>query len=216
VLLPEWLGQASWSHRINPQGLAHTLLRWHCGRTLDSDDIGWVWNRIRHLPQAAFRDSTAPDRDYAGAELHALVSSWLAELGARVAPPIRRHACVTPVLHHLHWAEAASRCGIPLATDLGVPENFSVLLTPLELRGPGMTIWPAPLTRACQAMAEELGFSLLSLGFGGTTAAPLLCRVDAHPALSSAEEQDAVARWILHRFNSQTNAAAQTTIEALT
>ena len=215
VLPPEWLGQASWSHRVDVQGHAHTRLSWHGGRVLDSDDIGWVWNRIRHLPQAAFRASTTSDRDYAGAELQALVSSWLAELGERVAQPMRRHACVTPVLHHLHWVAAASRCGIPLAMDSGMPERFSVLCTPLELWGPGTPVWPASLASACHAMAEELGFALLSVGFGGTPAAPLLCRVEAHPALSLPGEQQAVTRWLLHRFHSQTSAAAQTMPEVL-
>lgn len=216
VLPPEWLGQASWSHRLDTQGHAHTRLRWHGGRLLDSNDIGSVWNRIRHLPQAAFRASTASDRDYAAAELQALVSSWLAELGVRVAPPIRRHACVTPGLHYLHWAAAASRCGMPLATDLRAPERFSVLRTPMELWGPDTPVWPTPLASACHAMAEELGFALLSLGFGGTPVAPLLCRVDVHPALFLPGEQQAVARWLLHRFNTQTDAAAQTTTGVLT
>lgn len=216
VLRPEWLGQAKWSHRLDAQGHAHTQLRWHGAHQLDSHDIGCVWNRIRHLPQAAFRASATSDRDYAGAELQALVSSWLAELGPRVAPLMRRHACVTPLLHHLHWAAAASRCGLPLATDLGAPEDFSVLGTPMELWGPGTLVWPAPLAIACHAMAEELGFALLSLGFGGTPAAPLLCRVEAHPSLSLPGEQQAVARWLLHRFDMLTNATAQAVEEALT
>lgn len=215
VLLPEWLGQAGWSHRISPHGLAHTVVRWNGGCLLDSDDVGLVWNRIRHLPQSAFRASAAPDRDYAGAELNALVLSWLAELGARVIPPVVRHACVTPVLHHLHWASAARRSGISLAADLNAPETFSMLRTPLGIWSPDMTVWPAPFAFACHAMAEELGLSLLSLGFGGTVAAPLLCRVDAHPALALAEEQRAVANWILHRFNSQTDSAIQATSGAL-
>jgi hypothetical protein len=200
VLGPEWLGQARWSQRIDARGSARTLLHWHGGADLDGSRFGVVWNRIRLLPQAAFRASAARDRDYAGAELQAMVASWLAELGARVEPPMRRHAAVTPVLHPLHWAGAASRCGLALAGGGPVPaEAFSVLRTPLELWASVSAAWPAPFERACHAMAGELGFALLSLGFCGTPAAPLLCRVDAHPVLSSPREAQAVARWLLQR-----------------
>ena len=209
VLRPEWLGQARWSQRIDAQGSARTLLRWHDARPLDASQCAVVWNRIRLLPQAAFRTSAVRDRDYAGAELQAMVASWLAELGARVEPPMRRHAAVTPALHRLHWADAASRCGLALAAGGSAPtEEFSVLRTPIELCASIKAVWPAPFVRACHAMAEELGFALLSLGFSGTPAAPLLCRVDAHPVLSPPQEARAVARWLLERVDAATRPAA--------
>ena len=216
VLRPEWLGQARWSQRLSEKGIARTLLHWHGGHRFDGNQIGLVWNRIRLLPQAAFRASTAQDRDYAGAELHALVASWLAELGERVEPPMRRHASVTPVLHHLHWTGVASRCGLALATGPSTLEDFSVLRTPMELWGPLMHACPTAFTRACHAIAGELGFALLSLGFRGTPAAPLLCRVDAHPALLSPGEAQAVARWLSHRAGTPANANARAIEEAIT
>ena len=216
VLRPEWLGQAHWSQRLDERGISRTLLRWHGGHRLDGRQIGLVWNRIRLLPQAAFRASAAQDRDYAGAELQALVASWLAELGERVEPPMRRHACVTPVLHHLHWTAAASRCGLALATAPSAPEDFSVLRTPMELWEPLTHAWPTTFARACHAMATELGFALLSMGFRGTPAAPLLCRVDAHPALSSSGEVQAVARWLSHRADAPVSPNARAMKEALT
>ncbi len=217
VLHPEWLGHARWSQRIDAHGSARTLLRWHGGHHLDGSQFGVVWNRIRLLPQAAFRTSAAQDRDYAGAELQAMVASWLAELGARVEPLMRRHGNVTPVLHHLHWAGAASRCGLALdARGSALPEEFSMLRTPLELCASVSAVWPAPFVRACHAMAGELGFALLSLGFRGTPAAPLLCRVDAHPALSSPQETRAVARWLTQRAGAAAMPAAPPAREALT
>ena len=215
VLRPEWLGQARWSQRLDEHGSARTLLRWRGDYCLDGNQIGVTWNRIRLLPQATFRASAAQDRDYAGAELQALVASWLAELGERVEPPMRRHASVTPVLHYLHWAAVAGRCGLALATRSIAPADFSVLRTPMELCGPGTTAWPAPFVRACHAMAEELGFALLSLDFRGTPAAPLLCRVDAHPALSSKAEVQAVARWLSHRVHAPASPDARAMTEAL-
>ena len=215
VLSPEWLGQARWSQRLDERGIAHTLLRLHSDQRLEGNQVGLVWNRIRRLPQAAFRASTAQDRDYAAAELQALVASWLAELGKRVEPPMRRHASVSPVLHHLHWAAVASRCGLALATGPSAPEDFSALRTPMELSG-AITAWPTPFVRACHAMADELGFALLSLGFRGTPAAPRLCRVDAHPVLSSSGDVQAVARWLSHRVDASASPNALAMSEALT
>ena len=202
VLRPEWLGQAHWSQRLDERGIARTLLSGHGGHRLEGKQIGLVWNRIRLLPQAAFRSSTVQDRDYAGAELQALVASWLAELSERVEPQMRRHACVSPVLHYLHWTAIASRCGLALATGSSLPEEFSVLRTPMELWDPQTHTWPSSFVRACNAMATELGFAVLSMGFRGTPSAPLLCRVDSQPALSSAGEVQAVARWLAQCVNS--------------
>ena len=216
VLRPERLGQAHWSQRLDERGSARTLIRWHGGHVLDSRRIGLVWNRIRLLPQAAFRASSAQDRDYAGAELQALVSSWLAELGERVEPSMRRHACVTPVPHHLHWAAAAARCGLALATGPAAPEDFSVLRTPMELCGSVTQTWPTTFAHACHATAKELGFALLSLGFRGTPAAPLLCRVDSNPALTLPGEVQAVARWLSQRADVTANASERAIEEALT
>lgn len=202
VLRPEWLGQAQWSQQLDERGRARTRICWHGGHSLESSQIGFVWNRIRMLPQAGFRASTPQDQDYAGAELQALVASWLAELGERAEPPMRRHAAVTPVLHHLHWAAAASRCGFTLTTRPSPSMSFSVLRTPMELCGPATAAtanWPPALARACQALAGQLGFALLELGFCGTLTAPLLCHVNTHPALTSMDDVPAVARWLACR-----------------
>ena len=216
VLRPEWLGQAQWSQRLDGRGRSRTHICWHGGHRLESGDVGFVWNRIRALPQASFRDSTAQDRDYAGVELQALVASWLAELGERVEPPMRRHATVTPMLHHLRWAAAASRCGFTLATSRSAPVSFSVLSTPMELCGSATAALPKPLAGACQVLAGQLGFALLELGFGGTPATPLLCRVSTHAALTSLDEVEAVARWLACRADGLESPETSAVGEALT
>lgn len=215
VLRPEWLGQARWSQRLDRQGRARTVIRWHGGRQLESSQIGQVWNRIRLLPQAAFRASGARDQDYAGAELQALVASWLAELGVRVEPSMRHHAVVTPLLHRLHWMAVASRCGLMVEAGPGAREDCSLLRTPAHLSGPVADAWPEPLARACHALADELGFALLSLGFHGTPQAPRLCRVDTHPDLSTAGEMQAVAAWLSHRVDESAVRSAPDLTEAL-
>jgi hypothetical protein len=200
LLRPEWLGQANWLQRMDGEGRAHTQLCWRNGHRLDSTQIRLVWNRTRLLPQAAFRFGNVQDRDYAGAELQALVASWLASMDERVEPSMRRHACVTPLLTGMHWTTAASRCGLALATRSVAAEDFWLLRTPLEIRGTDGTDLPPQLVRACHALAEDLGFAVLSLGFRGTPGAPRLCRVDAHPALATPGEVQAVARWLSHSY----------------
>lgn len=216
VLRPEWLGQAQWSQQLDGRGRSRTRICLHDGHSLESSEIGFVWNRIRTLPQASFRASTAQDRDYAGAELQALVASWLAELGERVEPPMRRHATVTPVPHHLHWAAAASRCGFTLATRPSAPVSFSVLCTPMELCGSVTASWPESFARACHVLARQLGFALLELGFCGTPTAPLLCRVSTQAALPSMDEVQAVARWLACRTDELVSPEISFMAEALT
>jgi hypothetical protein len=195
--------------------MSRTIVHLPGGHRLDGGQVAFVWNRIRLLPQAAFRNSPPQDRDYAAAELQALVASWLAELGEHVEPSIRRHACVTPALHLLQWTAVANRCGLALAPTTSVPESFSVLRTPMQICGAFSRSWPTTFQRACHAMARELGFALLSLGFRGTPGAPLLCRVDAHPALTATDEVQAVARWLSDRAERAENADARATTEAI-
>ncbi len=78
--------------------------------------MGAVLNRIRCLTIPRFQRASAKDQEYAGAELQAVVVSWLAELGDRVVHPVRRHHLVTSALPLQHWAATAAACGLPVAT----------------------------------------------------------------------------------------------------
>jgi hypothetical protein len=200
VLRPEWLGQANWLQRTDAEGRALTQLCWRNGHRLDSAQIGLVWNRTRLLPKTATRLGGFGDRSHAGAELLAQVSDWLAGMDDRVEPSTRRHASITPQIKDVHWSSAARRCGLALASGASAAPEFSLLRTPLELWGPGRTEWPLALTNACHALAEDLGFAVLSLGFRGTPEHPQLCRVDAHPALANPGEVKAVSRWLAHTY----------------
>src|SRR5262249_31759455 len=114
VARPEVLSLARWSHRVDAHGRASTRVALPRLGTLDTSSIGAVLNRIQHLAVPRFRRAPAKDREYAGAELQALVASWLAEHGARVVPSSRRHPCVTPGLPWQHWASAAAVHGLPI------------------------------------------------------------------------------------------------------
>lgn len=198
VLRPEWLGQAQWSHRVSSQGRAQTRIRWQSG-ALESAEVGLVWNRIRLLPQANFRNSAPADRDYAAAEMQALVTSFLAELGDRVVPPLHRHVTLTPTTHFLEWSVAALQCGLQLHPDPAVAPSSTVLVTPETVVGPPTSVWPASLFHACHGLAARLGFDFLELSFAGAPQSPLLCRINSQPSLTSIAEVNTVAQWLMAR-----------------
>ncbi len=115
LVRPEALSLARWSHRVDEHGHASTNVTLPGKLPLYSADIGVALNRIRYLPVVRFQRSSPKDRDYAGAELQALVASWLAELGERAIHTVRRYPWVTPSLPAQHWASAAAACGLPVA-----------------------------------------------------------------------------------------------------
>ena len=115
VVRPETLGLARWPHTVNSLGRATTRVALPRAEVIESGDVGAVLNRILYLPLPRFRQSSPKDRDYAGAEIQALVASWLAALGGRVVHVVRDHPWVTPPLPLQHWANAAAACKLPVA-----------------------------------------------------------------------------------------------------
>ena len=115
VVRPEVLSLARWSHRVDEHGRASTDMTLPGRPPIYSGDIGAALNRIRYLPVPRFQRSSPKDRDYAGAELQALIASWLAGLGERAIHAVRRHPWLTPSLPAQHWASAAAACGLPVA-----------------------------------------------------------------------------------------------------
>jgi hypothetical protein len=95
---PDLLGLAGWSHRVDPAGKAFTQVSLPRARPLLSSGTRAVLNRVRYLQVPRFRKASARDRDYAAAELHAVVASWLCGMGDQVVQPVRTHPRVTPWL----------------------------------------------------------------------------------------------------------------------
>lgn len=114
VVHPEMLSLAAWSHRVDARGCSSTRVALPGAEPVHSAEIGAVLNRIRYLPVPAFGRAAPKDQEYAGAELQALVASWLAGLGDRVVHVVRRHPWLTPMLPLQHWAAAAARSGLPV------------------------------------------------------------------------------------------------------
>src|SRR5262245_13199831 len=104
LVRPETLSLARWSHRVHSGGGASTRIELPYGQLLESGNVGAVLNRVRYLPVPRFHRSSAKNREYAAAEMQAVIASWLAGLGGRVVHVVRRHAWVSPTLPRQHWA----------------------------------------------------------------------------------------------------------------
>jgi hypothetical protein len=206
LVRPEQLSLASWSHRVDSRGRTSTRLSLPNAEPID--DAAAVLNRIRYLPVPRFHRATAKDRDYAGAEMQALVASWLAGFGARVVHVVRQHPWVTPVLPRQQWAAAAATSGLPVARrvisssprvrpsrshGLVHEERDEDGVGEVTANGFGSTVLVASdrtggqLASAfgarCVRAARTLGFPLLEFRFAAEAARIVLTEVDPLPSL---------------------------------
>ena len=223
IVRPELLGLAHWSHRVDAHGRASTRLSFPQGEPLDSADVHTVLNRIRYLPAPRFQKAPPKDRDYALTELQSVAASWLASLGDRVTPSIRRHHLVTPALSSQRWVAAAAEAGLPVIRrrvaagrarlseraelphtnlpsrsssdpDLPIPAG-RVLVAGKSVSGPLSTAFG---DRAIQA-AKSLGFPLLEFRFGLVRGRTELCDVDPFPELTEPGDAECVAALLKSR-----------------
>jgi hypothetical protein len=208
LVRPEMLGLASWSHRVDARGRPSTRLLLPNAEPIDDTRVAAVLNRIRYLPVPRFHRAAAKDRDYAGAEMQALVASWLAGFGARVVHVVRQHPWVTPVLPRQHWAAAAAAAGLPVArrvisTSPHVRQSSSHGLVhekrdedgigEVTADGLGSTVLVAgdgtggrlasALGAGCMRAARTLGFPLLEFRFATEGERTVLTEVDPLPSL---------------------------------
>jgi hypothetical protein len=103
-----------WVHRVQGR-VVRTTFTTRGGITIDSDTVVGVFNRLWMVPAPALQ-VRVEDREYAQAELHALVVSWLAGLRCPVINPASPHALCGSPLSPLRWHVLAHRAGLePLA-----------------------------------------------------------------------------------------------------
>lgn len=114
VVRPVELVHARWSHRVDPAGAASTRIVLPDRRTLDDQTVGAVLNRLVQLPDTVTFRSTR-DRDYARAERHALVGSWLLGLGGRVVGVHNAFGTASGGVGPGAAEAHAARCGLPVA-----------------------------------------------------------------------------------------------------
>lgn len=210
VVRPETLSLARWSHRVNARGRATTRLGWpetepvcsgEVGVGLGGAEVGALLNRLRYLPVTRFLRASARDRDYAAAELEALVAGWVVSFGDRAVHDLRRHPWLTPALPFQHWASAAAACGLPVAPRTIVSSSRALRwhtpATPPSIGGEGTVTGTvlvaggetggtlaAAYGERCLAVARRLGFTLVEFRFSGEVAAPRLSGVDPVPPLN--------------------------------
>lgn len=108
------------------------------GRRLVSAGVGCVLNRILDLTPPAFARADARERDYAAAELQALMVSWLAGLGCAV---VHTPGGVGPLAarSRRQWLAGAVRAGVPVARELAAT---SPRLIPKELHSTLVAVGP--------------------------------------------------------------------------
>jgi len=202
IVRPEVLSVASWSHRIDSTGKVSTRVTLPAAEPIEDSCVAAVLNRIRYLPVARFHRASSKDRDYAGAEMQALVASWLAGLGTRVVHVVREHPWLTPMLPLQHWVQPAASCGLPVATravfsssslashrfdrDSHIAEPSprdntatTILVAGSRVDGP----LAATFGERCLRTARRLGFPLLEFQFANEEGRPVLTHVEPVPPL---------------------------------
>jgi hypothetical protein len=119
-----------WTHTVDANGRVDGELVLMSGRRVESARIECALNRIRTLSPPAFVRAGERERDYAAAELQALLVSWLAGLGR---PVVHAPGGVGPVAarSRRQWLAGAIRAGIPVAREIAATSDR---LVPSELR----------------------------------------------------------------------------------
>lgn len=103
-----------WTHRLSSSG-ARTDIGFHDGTSLDAVRPTVILNRLDGAGLPPGRLSSA-DREYAQAELTALIASWLAGAACRVVNPPSSAATTTCTHRPLTWLGFAARAGLPTPT----------------------------------------------------------------------------------------------------
>lgn len=104
--------QVGWSHRHGKAGV-ETNLRLSDSDTVSSHQISVVFNRVRHVPVPHFESSSKADRDYAAAEIHALVLSWLSSVNCPVVNRASVRGLGGANRSLAEWLLLAGRAGLP-------------------------------------------------------------------------------------------------------
>lgn len=152
IVRPEALTLARWHHEVDHKGHAKTRIRLPNRMELSDESVGCVLNRLRYVTHPGFARAAQRDRDYANAELQALVCSWLAGLGRKVINPVLPYG-VPAAASTRRWLCTASEHGLPVARNiiatsgrlLGTPQPGEHLLPRLYWPGgTDLTCGPAP------------------------------------------------------------------------
>jgi hypothetical protein len=101
-----------WSHAVD-SGRVGTELTLADGRRLQTDRMGVVFQRIRQLDMPQFARAKPDDREYAVAEMQALLLSWLAGLSCPVVNRAGPRGLCGADRSRLEWMKLAASAGLP-------------------------------------------------------------------------------------------------------
>jgi len=147
----ELTGARGWTHAVDARGGVTGDVVLRSGTVLAPDAIGCVLNRCFVVAAPAFARAQPRERDYAAAEMHALVVSWLEGLGC---PVINRADTMLGSTTRRQWLMRAIAAGIPVVRDVVAT---SVSLVPPELRDRVSVRGPWPDTRLVARQPVEAG-----------------------------------------------------------
>jgi hypothetical protein len=116
VVSPAALSHAGWTHTVDGAGTAATTVELDGGRRLSDRDVAAVLVRSETTPVPRFAGSAPVDRDYAAAEIRALVISWLRSLGPRVVNGVDGMGLSGPSWTPQRWLIEAARAGLPVGS----------------------------------------------------------------------------------------------------
>jgi hypothetical protein len=181
----EQLATGRWVHRVWSTG-AQTKVSLAAGPDLVDHEIGVVLNRLEGIAPVRFLRSSERDCAYAGAELQALLVSWLHSLDCPVVNRVDAHGPVGR-WPRPRWLRLAGEHGLPIADLLDAPCDAAGWSGP-EVVVVGTEAFGLLVPRfgaACVEIAEAADCALAAFRFSAG-AEPRLVDVDTMPELSGA------------------------------
>lgn len=116
---------ARWTHTIDASGTVGGELALSSGRRVAADGVGCVLNRLSPVMPPAFVRADAREREFAAAELQALVASWLEGIGRPVFHAAGGSGSRAPTSRR-QWLTEATLAGIPVARTVVATSTRSV------------------------------------------------------------------------------------------
>lgn len=101
-----------WSHHQNQSGI-RTEIGLADGSTIEGE-WGLLFNRLQQLELPHFGGADPMDRDYAAAEMQALLLSWLHSLSCPVINPASAQGLGGARRTHAQWLQLAQQAGLPI------------------------------------------------------------------------------------------------------
>jgi hypothetical protein len=173
----------TWEHRLNSESTA-LRIGLADGRTIDSNDLDGVLNRVVALPDE-LPQAARNDRDYAFQELQAFWLSWLNGLPCPVLNRPSSRGLSGPWIDETEWRTLAARAGLVTLPYHSGTTNGNPGMTHQRLIITGELIGPAPdaLKAGCRRLAEVTDASILGVEFAANGGWAFV-RATPHPDLT--------------------------------